>query len=207
MGFIYMPKKESRIMSVFDLEESDMPAVVIADMRGGSMKKYIFEGKVNTAEVKTWMQSFFDGKISPKLKSAEPSEEDLKGDVKVVTGKSFADIVIDNKKDVLVEFYAPWCGHCKALEPKYNELGAAFAGVDSVTIAKMDATENEIDYPGVDVKGFPTLLFFPGNDKTPVAYDGARETEAMISYIQKHATTPIDKDAINSDVEDDHDEL
>lgn len=52
-------------------------------------------------------------------------------------------------KDVLVEFYAPWCGHCKALAPKYDELAAKLEGVDSVVIAKMDSTENEIDVEGV----------------------------------------------------------
>lgn len=42
---------------------------------------------------------------------------------KVVVGKNFEEIVNDPEKDVLIEFYAPWCGHCKSLEPKYNELG------------------------------------------------------------------------------------
>lgn len=43
----------------------------------------------------------------------------------VVVGKTFDEIVNDETKDVLIEFYAPWCGHCKTLEPKYNELGEA----------------------------------------------------------------------------------
>lgn len=42
--------------------------------------------------------------------------------VKIVVGKNFDSIVMDETKDVLVEFYAPWCGHCKSLEPKYEEL-------------------------------------------------------------------------------------
>ncbi len=42
--------------------------------------------------------------------------------LQVVVGKSFNDIVNDPTKDVLIEFYAPWCGHCKSLAPKYDEL-------------------------------------------------------------------------------------
>lgn len=62
-----------------------------------------------------------------------------------------------SEKDVLVEFYAPWCGHCKALAPKYDELAKKLEGVDSVVVAKMDATENEIDVAGVG-------LYFRGFD-------------------------------------------
>ena len=50
-----------------------------------------------------------------------------------------------------------WCGHCKALAPVWDELGAHFAGVEGVGIFKMDATENEVDDPAVNVKGFPTV--------------------------------------------------
>ena len=41
----------------------------------------------------------------------------------VVVGETFDEIVNDETKDVLIEFYAPWCGHCKNLEPIYKELG------------------------------------------------------------------------------------
>lgn len=42
--------------------------------------------------------------------------------IKVVVASTFNEIVNDPTKDVLIEFYAPWCGHCKSLAPKYEEL-------------------------------------------------------------------------------------
>ena len=43
--------------------------------------------------------------------------------LQVVVAENFDEIVNDPSKDVLVEFYAPWCGHCKSLAPKFDELG------------------------------------------------------------------------------------
>ena len=48
-------------------------------------------------------------------------------------GKNFDEIVNDEDKDVLVEFYAPWCGHCKSLAPKYEELGEKVEETDCLS--------------------------------------------------------------------------
>ena len=67
--------------------------------------------------------------------------------LQVVVGENFNEIVNDPTKDVLIEFYAPWCGHCKSLEPKYAELGEKLKDSKDIVIAKMDATANDVPHP------------------------------------------------------------
>ena len=58
-------------------------------------------------------------------------------------------MVINNDKDVLVEFFAPWCGHCKTLAPKFEEAARILAGNPNILIGKVDAIDNEIAGVGI----------------------------------------------------------
>lgn len=68
-----------------------------------------------------FVQELLDDKLEPYLKS-EPIPDNNEP-VKVAVAKNFQEVVIDNNKDTLIEFYAPWCGHCKKLAPTFDELG------------------------------------------------------------------------------------
>jgi len=97
-------------------------------------------------------------------------------------------------KAALVEFYAPWCGHCKELAPKYEKLAAAFAGDKNVLIAKVDATEEPELANRYDVSGYPTLKWFPAGSAESESYDKAREIEDMVSFINEKAGTQRNAD-------------
>lgn len=97
----------------------------------------------------------------------------------------------DSERDVLIEFYAPWCGHCKQLEPKYTELGEKLAEESGITIAKMDATANDVAKP-YEVSGFPTIYFAPkGSKNSPKRYSGGREVDDFLKYLAKEATNEL----------------
>ncbi|CAH0480673.1 unnamed protein product [Peronospora belbahrii] len=196
MLHVIMPSTESRIVEYFGITEDDMPAIVLVNM-SGSLKKYGFDYKADELIAKmengfvddlvVFEKNYLEGKLLPQLKSAEP-EDDSAEAVKVIVGKDFQQRVMDNENDVLLEFYAPWCGHCKSLAPQYEELAETFADVESIMIAKIDATANEIDHPGVDVRGFPTVIFFPGKDKqSPIVYEGSRDAEGLAEFLKKNA--------------------
>lgn len=168
------------------------PGIVIVD--NNSNKKYLFDGDVTSNDDLTkYYADYAAGKLTSFLKSEEVPEGN-DGAVKVVVGKSFEDEVYSADKAVMVEFYAPWCGHCKKLTPEFQKLGEAFADRDDIVIAKMDSTAN--DNPSEDISGFPTLVFYPkGEDKeaSKERYEGARTYEALKKFIEKKVPAPADK--------------
>ena len=103
-----------------------------------------------------------------------------------VVGKSFDEVVYDPSKNVFVLFYAPWCGHGKALHPIYEELAKAYANDKEVLITKIDATANEVE--GINIRGFPTLKFFKagGDGRSEVDYEGDRTLEALKDFVEKN---------------------
>jgi len=166
-------------------------SLVIDNFQDG--KKFRMDEKFSAENVLQFVRDFVAGKLKPYTKSEKiPKKND--GPVKTVVGLNFDEIVNDPEKDVLIEFYAPWCGHCKQLAPKYEELGEKFKGVDTVTIAKIDATANDYDRSGFEVSGYPTIYFVPAKkDAKPIKYEGDREVNAMYKFVKSKAQKKVAK--------------
>jgi len=111
------------------------------------------------------------------------------GNVKELTPEDF-DSVVDGTKHTFIEFYAPWCGHCKKLAPEYEIVGDAFAKFSGdVVVAKVDADKHKTLKTRFGIKGFPSLRFFPKGSTTPQDYTGGREAQNIIDYINGKAGT------------------
>ncbi|XP_039256695.1 protein disulfide-isomerase 2-like isoform X2 [Styela clava] len=183
--FIYIDadiEENARVMEFFGLSPKDCPDYRIIKM-DEDMAKYKPESTEFTTEsITEFTQKVVDGNIKRHMNTEEIPEDWNKKPVHVLVGKNFREVAFDAKKKVFVEFYAPWCGHCKQLAPIWDKLGEKYADRDDIVIAKMDSTANEVEE--VKVSGFPTLKYFPDDQESSVVdYNGARTLEAMIKFI------------------------
>jgi len=198
-----------RILEFFGIKKEDGNVARIIQL-GEGVDKYAPDFTDLTEEnLAKFAADYLAGNLQKHLNSEEiPEDWDAKP-VKVLVGKNFEAVAFDEKKDVLVEFYAPWCGHCKQLAPIYDELGEKYKDHESIVIAKMDSTANEV--ADVTVRGFPTIKFFPKESgRKIVDYSGGRTLEDFVAFLEgTHDQEAEDDKADEGDEDDDadHDEL
>lgn len=163
------------------------------------------QGAALTAALSSFMAAVVDGTAerfyeseavdggvwrAPKLMPDKYKDEAGSGAVQVVTGSTFEEIV-RGPKDVLLQVHAPWCAHCQAVAPAYEQLGQRLASVPSVTIAKMDGSKNEVEW--LDVDGYPTfVLFTASNRKIELPETSKRTLEAFTDFVQANAEVPFE---------------
>jgi len=184
------------VLSNFDVEDSDKPVPTVIHFK--DMKEVyicdISKPAKAEAEIKNFHASVVAGTAKQFIKSEpEPKQQPGEDGITVLTGNSINKVAFDDSKDVLVEIYAPWCGHCKKIAPEYSKTAKLFAGVDDLVLAKIDGTANTIP-SSLDYTGFPTFYWI-GKGKEPeraAVHDGSSLNKWIVSNSENKAAQAVD---------------
>jgi protein disulfide-isomerase/protein disulfide-isomerase A1 len=168
---------------------SDFPAIAV-QKKAGDKKKFVHNGEMTEQAISQFIADVDSGKIDPKLKS-EPVPVSNDEPVRVVVGSTLQSEVFTADKDVMLEVYAPWCGHCKKLEPEYVKLAKKVKKeelTDLLMIAKIDGTANDSPVDSIEWSSFPEIFYAKAGSSEPLKYDGERTAKGLWKYIKKHAS-------------------
>ncbi|XP_075501495.1 protein disulfide-isomerase-like [Primulina tabacum] len=168
----------------FGLKLEHAPLLIIQKAKG---QKYL-NANIKPDQIGSWVKDYANGLVKPFIKSG-PIPEVNDEPVKVVVTASLEDMVFNSGKNVLLEFYAPWCGHCQKLAPILEEVAISFEKDSDVLIAKLDATVNDVPNDSFEVRGFPTIYFRSASGNLS-QYDGDRTKEDIIQFIQNNRDKP-----------------
>lgn len=134
--------------------------------------KFYYMGSKLTEECtasKDFISNFVFERLIPKDQSH----------VMVLNNKNFNSVVFDEKLNVVVKFYAPWCGHCRALAPNYISVSMIFAGEKDFVMAEVDCDKYSEICEKYNVMGYPTILIFNKKNEK-IEYTYGREVNEFI---------------------------
>jgi len=173
----------NRILEFFGMKKEEVPTARVIRLADEMSKfKPTTDVLSDIGAMKTFVNDFLDGKLKQHLLSQDLPEDWDKTPVKVLVATNFDEVALNKDKDVLVEFYAPWCGHCKQLAPIYDKLGEKFKDNEDIVIAKMDSTINELEH--TKINSFPTIKLFKKGDNQVIEYSGERTLEGLSKFLE-----------------------
>ncbi|KAJ8749297.1 hypothetical protein K2173_018779 [Erythroxylum novogranatense] len=125
------------------------------------------------------IKSLLKDRLSGKSTSGSSEKSEPNASVEL-NSRNFDELVLKSKELWIVEFFAPWCGHCKKLAPEWKKAAANLKG--KVKLGHVDCDVEQSLMSRFKVQGFPTILVFGADKDSPTPYEGARTASAIESF-------------------------
>mmetsp|Transcript_14458 Transcript_14458/g.14509 ORF Transcript_14458/g.14509 Transcript_14458/m.14509 type:complete len:214 (+) Transcript_14458:813-1454(+) len=175
-----------KLSVVLGVPKHAQPTFVIIDHDGNGVNKYLYFKTIKENDLRQFIKGWIDKEIEPYTKTEPIPDELYAQGIRIIVGQNFQQIVMDNKKDVLVQFYAPWSAACRNLAKDYEKLAATLIEIDELVIGKIDMYLNDVK--GQFIQDFPTIKFFPANNKKGVVFQGDANYENLLKFIQEYTS-------------------
>ncbi|KAM0211030.1 hypothetical protein ACHAQD_010495 [Fusarium lateritium] len=156
--------------AILNLADSTKLGFAIEDVT--STEKFPLKARsVNAESITEFVQDFVAGKLKPEVRS-QPVPVKQQGLCVELVGDTFRETAFDDTRDVLVEFYTPWCDYCLESYDVLEELAVHYRDVglsDKISVAKIDVSSNDV--PEL-ITGYPTLKLYPAGGHPAVTFQG-----------------------------------
>merc|ERR1712156_1221909 len=161
-----------------------------------------------TSDLATFIEDLRTGKVKPFMKSMPvPKKQDAT--VRKIVAHNYDEEIHKTKKDAVVFFYAPWCGHCKEFDPVFKKVAKKLMKTnENIVFGKYDGSSNDIPYMFPPLKGYPSLFFISAYEKfDPIMYQGDRSYKSVKDWINRHSSIFLTEDEKEGRGGEDEDEM
>jgi protein disulfide-isomerase A1 len=148
----------------------------------------------NQQQLEGFLEAFFAKTLMRTIRSEPVPEEPQQFAIQTIVASTFDTLVLNNEKDVFLEYYTQSCGPCKVMAPEWEKLAILYKsheeGREKVMIGKIDMELNDVP---TDIRGAPWLLLYAaGRKDKPVLYLGKMVMEDMARFLRKEGTHGVD---------------
>ncbi|XP_057773063.1 protein disulfide isomerase-like 1-6 isoform X2 [Salvia miltiorrhiza] len=169
-------------LTLFGLEDSEDTVVISFDYNSNS--KYLLESDLTSRNIEEFCTGLVQGTLKPFYKSQTIPDNKNAG-VLTVVGQTFDEFVLNSPANIVLEVHTPWCITCETTSKHVEKLAKHFKGLDNLVFARIDASTNE--HPKLQVEDYPTLLFYPANDKSnPIKLSTKSSLKDLAALINKN---------------------